>query len=394
MELALLRDEVGELRIEGVDALDEQDGLRIKPEFAAVVFAYAGDEIVFRHLDLLAVQQTQHVFLQGIVVHGVEIVEVVAAVREERSVHAVHEIVVGGEGHRAQSAGHQLDAEPLGDSGLAGAARTGDEHQAHLALAVVEPVYLLGDLHDLLLLQGLGHLDELTGPALAAGDVQLAHVAQAHNLVPAEGLKEHVEGLGLLEERSHLPGIVAVGNAEDETVVIGHQGPGLQVPGARDQRVIVHVRSAVEGVVAHIDVTARFQQAHLVLLAQGAEKVYRLPHLHLVAVERQVQIHQRLHPGLYLPYDPGVHDGPARQAQVAVVALGNGPAKIELATRPEVAASLREKEAERAAIGAAAAVRTIVQEFDVAVVEDAELQSLEHVVHLGGENDARAFELE
>ena len=174
-------------------------------------------------------------------VHGLEIVEVVGAVGQLRRVHAIDEIVVGGEGYRMQPAGLELEAQSFADRGLAAARRAGDEDEADALPALVPAFDFFGDLHYLLLLQRLGYLDEVGGLSSQDGFVDIPDSVEAHDPVPFLGLGEHLEGLGLLEEGRQLIGGVAVRNAEEHPAAVGRELPDLQLAGARDERVVVVV---------------------------------------------------------------------------------------------------------------------------------------------------------
>ena len=65
-------------------------------------------------------------------VHGVEIVEIVASVRQFRRIQPVYEIVVRGERNRVQSACHQLDAQTLAERAFSAAGRSGDKYDPNL----------------------------------------------------------------------------------------------------------------------------------------------------------------------------------------------------------------------------------------------------------------------
>ena len=56
--------------------------------------------------------------LQQVVFHGFDVVEVIVAIGQFGRVNTVHEVVVGGDGVRAQAAGKQLHAESLAERGL------------------------------------------------------------------------------------------------------------------------------------------------------------------------------------------------------------------------------------------------------------------------------------
>ena len=377
------RNHVRERRIKGVDTLQHYHVVRAHLEVAVLVFADSGGEIVFRHQHLFARQELQEIFLQGLVVHGVEIVEVVAAVGKLGRVHAVHEIVVRAEGDGPQAAGLELHCEPLRYGGFTGRRRAGDEHQPHSPAAVETLAYLFRYLNDLLFLQGFRYLDEFLAVALLAGEVQVAHGAQAHYIVPGQVLLEHSEGLGLVHVWGDEGGVMLVGAAEQHAFVEELQVPDLKVAGRRHQAAVVIVGGAAEGVVVHIHLPAGFQQTGLVFVAFFPEDAYGLGRLHLEAVEVQVFLHHSEHAGLYLFHVFRGGFAAVGLVQFAVVAVRDWMLHLYLAAAEHVVRRLAQQEEEGTVVHPHSAGGGGVAEFDVAVVIDTELEPLGNVVHLG-----------
>ena len=385
-----LRDQ---LRIEGVDAFDQQHAARLHLQVLAVVFAASRDEVEFRHIDHFPVQQPEHVLLQGAVVHGLEIVEVVASVGEFRGLDAVDEIVVGRERNRLEAAGLELHAQAVRDRGLAAARRTGDQHDADRILrVVVAALDLLRNLDELLLLQGLGDLDQVGCTALQANVVHVARVAQIHDAVPLEVLGKDLEGLGLVDERRQDLGIRAVRHAQQQAAVIRNHVPDPDIACRRQQAAVVIVHRVAQHIVVHVGLTAGFQQTDLVLVSLLTEDLDGLFQPHLAAVERQVLVNDLLHPFLETVDVLLRHRFPVGLAQFAEIAVGDGVLDLHLRFRPDVQGGLAEQEAQRPAVDAAGAGVAQVEELDVAVVVHAEAQALRHVVDLGRDDRVRAVE--
>ena len=390
-ELRCVGDAVRQAGVERVDAFHKQHGTGREAQCFAVVFADAGHEVVFRHLYFFAVQKLYKVVLHRFVVHGVEVVEVETAVRQARGVETVDEVVVGRYRQGLQAAGHKLYAEALGNGGLAAAARAGDEHQAQVAV-LIAAVDFFCYLDYFLFLQSLGYLDELGGVSFLAGVVHVADVVEVHNGVPPEALAEHLVGLGLGLEASQLVGSVPVRDAQQHPVFIGGQVPYFKVAGRRHEGVIVVVRSAFQGVVAYVGLAAGLEELHLVVVPHSPEKGYGVVGAHFNALERGVALDYFAHPAADAGHVFRRHG--RAFAQFAEVALRDGTAHLQLAVREQVEAGFAEQEAERPAVGAAARVGTVVQEFYVAAVEGPVFQALGHVVHLGAENVEGTFEFE
>ena len=229
LELGVVRNVGGQGRIQGVDAFDQEDAARIQLDLLAIVLPQAGDEVEFRHIHLLSVDHPHDVLLHEGVVHGVEVVEVEAAVGEARGFQPVHEIVVGGHGQGLQAAGLQLDGQTLAEGGLSGGGRSRDEDHLDRVLTAVATVDLLGDLDDLLLLQGFRDLDQFGSLAVEDGIIDVAHGVQAHDDVPPEVLLEHLVGLGLVHEGGEDVRILHVRFPQKDAVVVGLDAPDSQV---------------------------------------------------------------------------------------------------------------------------------------------------------------------
>ncbi len=229
-------------------------------------------------------------------IDGVEVVEVVVAVGELWGVEAVHEIVVGGERNRVQSAGLELDAEPLAECGLSAACRACDEHEPYRRRSVEAPVDFLGNLHYLLFLKRLGDLNQLACLALLAGDVHVPDAVQLHECIPVDAFREHVKCLRLLEERRELLRVVAVWHAQEHSAAVPLKFPHAEIAGRGDERVVVVVGAASEGVVIDIDRSCRADQLSDVGASVPREDGLRLLRLHLLPVERQVFLHDFAHP--------------------------------------------------------------------------------------------------
>ena len=241
-EFLLLRNLLRQTRVQSVQPFDQQHGSFSQFEILAVELPAACDEVIFRNLNLFAVKQFDEIFLEIFMIHGVEIVEVVASVRQFRGVDAVDEIVVGRERDRVQSAGFQLDAQPFADRALSAAARSGDQDQLHRILRIVVPSFdLFGDLDDLLLLQCLGDLDKVGGVAFEDGLVDIPDVGKPHNPVPFVRLGEHLESLRLLVKRRQILRMVAVRDAQQYSSVAELHSECLEVACARHKLIIIVV---------------------------------------------------------------------------------------------------------------------------------------------------------
>ena len=395
LERILRRDLRDQLRVEGVDAFDQQHLAFRQLQVLAVVLAAARHEIEFRHVHHFAAQEREHVALDGPVVHGLEVIEVVAAVGQLGRLDAVHEIVIGRERDRAESAGLELNAQAPRDRGLAAAGRPGDQHDAHrMHGVVVAPLDFLGDLHEFLLLQRFGDLDQVGRAAFLTDVVHVAGVAQVHDPVPLEIFREDLEGLRLVHVRGQHFGIVPVRNAQQDAAVIRDDVPDLDIGSRGQQAAVIIVHRIPQRIEIHIGLSARFQQTHLVVVTVFAEYLDRLFQPDFAAMERQVLVDDLLHARLDLADVLFRHRASVGLVPLAEITVRNGMLDLDLRLGADVLRGLAEQEAERAAVHAACAGIAQVQELDVAVVVDAETKALRDIVHLGGNNRVRAFEIE
>ena len=246
--------------VQRVDALYDQHRVAAYLQLLAVILAFARGEVILRHLHALTLHQPLQVVFHQLVVHSLDVVEVVVAVGQLRRVHAVHEVVVGRERGGPQTACQQLHRQALAECRLARTRRTRYQHQPHgVLLAVEAAVYLLGYLHNLLLLQRLAHLYQLRSIATHDGLVHVARVREPHDDVPPRLLGKHAEGLRLFHLLRQAVGVVPVGHPQQQTVLVALQPPHLQVACRRHQRPVVVVHGVAQRVVVAVYLAARLQ---------------------------------------------------------------------------------------------------------------------------------------
>ena len=132
--------------------------------------------------------------------------------------------------------------------------------------------------------------------AVEAGAVDVAHVREAHNVVPAEILGKHLERLGMGHEGRQPRGVVTVGDAEQQAVLIRLEPPDGEVAGGGQQTAVVVVDSVAQRVVVDVHLPAGLEEAHLVVETPLAEQPHSLVSLHLLAAEGDVLVDNLLHP--------------------------------------------------------------------------------------------------
>ena len=118
-ELGAFGDVGSQTRIERMDTFDEEDASGAQFERFPVILPESCNEVEFWNGYLLSADEFHDVRLHEGMVHGIEIVEVVCAVREFGSVGPVHEIIVSRHGDGLQTAGLELDGKPLAEGRFA-----------------------------------------------------------------------------------------------------------------------------------------------------------------------------------------------------------------------------------------------------------------------------------
>ena len=98
---------------------------------------------------------------------------------------------------------------------------------------------LFSYLYDLLLLQGLRHLDQFRGIALEDGLVHVARIREMHDDIPAHLLCKDLERTGLIHLLGQQLGILLVGHTQQKSVVIAFQSPHLQITCRGHERSVV-----------------------------------------------------------------------------------------------------------------------------------------------------------
>ena len=153
-----------------MDAFDHQYLIALQLQLLAAGLTLACLEIVAWQLHFLATQQGIHLVVEQRDIEGVQVLEVIVAIGITRCEVTVEEIVVEGDADRIDAIDGQLYGESLAGGGLATAGGACYQHYLDAAAAG----YLVGNLADLLLLQGLADLYESRGIALDNGFVQVA----------------------------------------------------------------------------------------------------------------------------------------------------------------------------------------------------------------------------
>ena len=276
-------------------AFQNQHTSLTQPLLLAVVLPHTCSEVVAWNLNFLSCKEFQKILLKGLVVHSVEIIKIVLSVREQRSVHSVHKVVICRESQRLKSASLELHAEPLGEGGLSRTGRSCNQHQTHFGFRIVAGLYFLGNLDYFLFLKSLGNLNQFAAVALAELMVDISGIVELGDDIPAQILGKHVESLGLGDIRHKTARIIVVRNPEQYSVVVSLNVPDLEIGSGWKQSSVVVVRAVSEQIIVGIDILAGFQQTDLVDIAEVSENLDCLAYLDFPSVEGYVFLNHLKH---------------------------------------------------------------------------------------------------
>ena len=109
LEFGAFRNVRRKVRIQGMDALDEQNAPFPQLEPFTVVFPQARNKVILRHIYFFPANELHDMAFHEGMVYRVKIVKIVAAVRELGGIGPVHEVVVRAHGHGFEATGLELD---------------------------------------------------------------------------------------------------------------------------------------------------------------------------------------------------------------------------------------------------------------------------------------------
>ena len=219
-ELAAARDAGCQLRVETVYSLHDYDRLGAELERLLVPLARAGDEVVARHLDTLAVDKAFEVVVEQLQVYGFERLVIVFAVLILGRMLAVDEVVVERYDHGVEPEYAQLYAQTLREGSLAAGRGARYEHHPRAARLVCLR-YAVGEVGYLLLVECLRHLDQIAGVAAQDFGVEAADGGYAHYPHPHLVLVEDIEHLVQMHLQVEFRGVCSQRHCDVESVVVG-----------------------------------------------------------------------------------------------------------------------------------------------------------------------------
>ena len=183
----------GKFGIEGMDTLDDEDVGGVEFQVLATLFALPFLEIILGQFHLLSCEKRVELLIEQRDIEGIETLEVVVALSVSRGVVTVDEIVVERHHHRSAAVAHQLYGQSFAGGSLATRRRSGNQYDTH-AVALCD---ILGNLSNLLLLQGLRDVDDSRRVTLRHRHVEVAHRTDAQDVLPLVMLLEDAEHLVL-----------------------------------------------------------------------------------------------------------------------------------------------------------------------------------------------------
>ena len=191
----------GKRFVKPVNALDD-DGLLGRDSERVVMspLPFTSEEIIIRQLDLLPLEQGDHLLVEQRDIERFKGLEIIDPFRRARRIRPVAEVIVQGDGHRLKTIHAQLDAEALCERSLPRGRRPGNEYEAQLVAPLRDVV---GNLSELFLLERLRDADDITDLASAVQPIEIRHIVAVQYICPPFGLEEHMAELRLRHSRGH-----------------------------------------------------------------------------------------------------------------------------------------------------------------------------------------------
>ena len=199
----------GEPVVERVDALDEDRLVAASAQRMRLFAALALNKIELRRFNFFALQQRYQVLAQQFQIQRIRIFQIALAVFVHGNGIAIEIIIVQRNFHGQMPHGSQQDGEPVRHRGLA--RRGWPRHQDQPRAAGEE---FLRDVHQGNLVQFLVDADEFAQRALFDHFVEIGHVGDAQDLVPARAFGKGAHQLGQFHQPAGARGIRPVGQQQ------------------------------------------------------------------------------------------------------------------------------------------------------------------------------------
>ena len=233
-------------RIERMQTFNHQHGVFLQLQFASLEDTLTDSKIIRRQIHFLAVQEIMHLLAEERQIDRIDRLKIIFSVRVTRRVHTIDEIVVHGEHLRLDTIYQQLDLQTFGERSFTGRRRTGDKHDLRPFLRDS-----IRRLCNLLLVQSLSQLDHLKGFLILAGFVEIAHIIDTQQFVPAVILLEDREHLLLRNRIFEDKRVRTIRNTDKHSVFERLYVEERHITGTRQQ----YIRIIIDEI-AHTEVTA------------------------------------------------------------------------------------------------------------------------------------------
>ena len=184
-ELLFIRNELGQLTVEGMYALYDDRlvfSYRHYPLAESLSSLY---EIEFRQINFFTCKKIIHVAVEEFYIQSAQPLVVRVSLFVKRRLRSFHEVIVSPHVKRIQAVDSQLHAETLGCSGLAGGGWPCYEDYPLLSFCDH-----ISHLSDLLLVKSFGEQDQVFSLALSDLFVKVRHIVHSQKLLPVLGFAE------------------------------------------------------------------------------------------------------------------------------------------------------------------------------------------------------------
>ena len=256
-----------------MNALDD-DGLALLEcqRLLPLPLAFTRLEVVARQHDALPLKQCEHVLVEEVDIKRLQAFVVISPRQCLRRILAVDEVVVERDGDRPQPHDLHLHAQTLREGRLARRGRPRDEDQAQLPAVLGDVV---GNLGDVLLLQGLRDADDLADAARADGPVEVCDIATAQDVGPVLRLGQDLRELWLRHGFRHAAAALEVWRAQEDAGLKNIKRKLAEMARRADHRAVEVVAVSAAAVDADVRQLERSDEIGLLDLLRLLEKLDR-----------------------------------------------------------------------------------------------------------------------
>ena len=374
------REHFDDLRVEAVDALEDDDFAGLEMGGRGEVILLAGLKIVAGHEDFLAAEEAGDTVGQELDIQGFDGFKIPGAVELDGQILPVDEEIVHGDPAGGVAVHLQMHRQAGGKGGFAAGGGTG--HQRHMLILLMD---LFGDIVDGGFMQRFVHTDEIPEASVLDHDADVADVGNAENFTPVGTLGENFQVLGAVDIGR---GVIEIGTGrqlQDEAAPELEEREDRNIAGGDGHGAVEVLPHAVDGIHGEGWDGAAGQQLHLVRLARFAEVLDGVLPGPDLAGELQIQFDDAAH--LVLDADDvlavQLHLGQADKDAVA-----DGVFDADLLVRVEMAQGQEHHETEGALIDAAAFLVLQGEGRERAIMAQGIVQLADDTAGQGGQRSA------